>query len=60
MGAMLMKIVILLRENWSHITKFQLLFNGGDVDENRHFIQGKLVAHGQILNEDKFQFQMML
>ena len=33
-------------------------FNGGDVDENRHFIQGKLVAHGQIsifyknLNDD--------
>ena len=22
-------------------------FNGGDVDENRHFIEGKLVAHGQ-------------
>ena len=20
---------------------------GGDVDENRHFIEGKLVAHGQ-------------
>ena len=23
------------------------IFNGGDVDENRHFIEGKLVAHGQ-------------
>ena len=26
------------------------IFNGGDVDENRHFIEGKLVAHYQILN----------
>ena len=25
-------------------------FDGGDVDENRHFIEGKLVAHGQIFN----------
>ena len=24
-------------------------FNGGDVDENRHFIAGKVVAHYQIL-----------
>ena len=27
---------------------FLRFFNGGDVDENRHFIEGKLVAHGQI------------
>ena len=26
MGAMLMKIVILLREKWSHITKFSLRY----------------------------------
>ena len=26
------------------------IFNGGDVDENRHFIEGKLVAHYQNLN----------
>ena len=25
----------------------KIFFNGGDVDENRHFIEGKLVAHGQ-------------
>ena len=29
---------------------FLRFFNGGDVDENRHFIEGKLVAHYQILN----------
>ena len=51
MGAMLMKIVILLKENWSHITKlYWICFNGGDVDKNHHFIEGKLVAHYQILN----------
>ena len=27
----------------------KIFFNGGDVDENRHFIEGKLVAHGQFL-----------
>ncbi len=26
-----------------------IFFNGGDVHENRHFIEGKLVAHGQFL-----------
>ena len=26
------------------------IFNGGDVDENRHFIEGKVVAHYQKLN----------
>ena len=55
MGAMLMKIVILLRENESHITKklknvrkiliifeiFHEFFYGGDVNKNRHFIDGK-------------------
>ena len=25
------------------------IFNGGDVDENRHFIEGKVVAHYQKL-----------
>ena len=32
--------------------KFSILvfLNGGDVDENRHFIERKLVAHGQIFN----------
>ena len=45
-----MKIVILLKENWSYITKSWIFLNGGDVDENRHFIEGKLVAHYQILN----------
>ena len=46
-----MKIVILLKENWSHITKlYWICFNGGDVDKNHHFIEGKLVAHYQILN----------
>ena len=39
------KIVILLKENWSHMDNFK-----GDVDENRHFNEGKLVAHGQIFN----------
>jgi len=24
------------------------IFNGGDVDENSHFIEGKVVAHYQI------------
>ena len=67
MGAMLMKIVILSRENESHMAKnsvfwkfwsqngtknmsdqwFSQKFDGGDVDENRHFIDGKWVAHGQ-------------
>ena len=28
---------------------FNACFNGSDVDENRHFIQGEVVAHGQIL-----------
>ena len=50
-----MKFVILLRENESHITKnfkncekninnfenFHEFFNGGDVNKNRHFIEGK-------------------
>ena len=45
-----MKIVILLKENWSYITKSWIFLNGNDVDENRHFIEGKLVAHYQILN----------
>ena len=27
---------------------FYRKFDGGDVDENRHFTLGKLVAHGQI------------
>ena len=27
---------------------FLRFFNRGDVDENRYFIKGKLVAHGQI------------
>ena len=27
---------------------FLRFFNGGDVDENRHFIEENLVAHGQI------------
>ena len=45
-----MKIVILLKENWSYITKSWIFLNGGDVDENRHFIEWKLVAHYQILN----------
>ena len=37
---------------------FLRFFNGGDVDENRHFNEGNLVAHGQIsifyknLNDD--------
>ena len=31
-----MKIVILLKENWSHIAKIWIFLNGGDVDENRH------------------------
>ena len=44
-GAILKKIVILLKENWSHMDNFK-----GDVDENRHFNEGKLVAHGQIFN----------
>ena len=26
------------------------IFNGGDVDENRQFIEGKVVAHYQKLN----------
>ena len=29
-----------------------ILYNGGDVDENRHFIEGKLVAHGQFEGGD--------
>ena len=52
MGAMLMKIVILLKENESHITKklkmlirnfenFHEIFYGGDVNQNRNFIEGK-------------------
>ena len=47
-----MKIVILSKENWSHIDNFlqaQIFFNGGDVDENRHFIERKLGARGQFL-----------
>ena len=37
---------------------FLRFFNGSDVDENRYFFEGKLVAHGQIsifhkiLNDD--------
>ena len=27
---------------------FLRFFNGSDVDENRYFFEGKLVAHGQI------------
>ena len=56
MGAMLMKIVILLKENESHIIKkitnvrkmlirnfenFHEIFYGGDVNQNRNFIEGK-------------------
>ena len=55
MGAMLMKIVILFGENESHITKnlkivrkiliilkiFMKFFDGGDVNENHHFIEEK-------------------
>ena len=50
-GAMLVKIVILLWQNWSHITKFRIsqMGNGGDVDENCHFIKRKWVAHYQKL-----------
>ena len=50
-GAMLVKIVILLWQILSHITKFLIsqMGNGGDVDENRHFIEGKWVAHYQKL-----------
>ena len=55
MGAMLMKIVILLKENKPHITSkkkvrkmlirnfenFHENFYGGDVNQNHYFIQGK-------------------
>ena len=57
MGAMLMKIVILLKENWSHITKFWIFLNGGDVDENRHimkfwifFNRGDVVENRDFIN----------
>ena len=32
-----------------NILAFNTCFNGSDVDENRHFIQGEVVAHRQIL-----------
>ena len=34
----------LMKDGSIYILRF---FNGGDVDENRHFIEGKLVAHRQ-------------
>ena len=36
----------LMKDGSIYILRF---FNGGDVDENRHFIEGKLVAHRQFL-----------
>ena len=64
MGAMHQKIAIFKVENsvwwgpkFSNVTKWHYFLDelnlkfpkieGGDVDENRHFIEGKLVAHGQ-------------
>ena len=32
-----------------NVLAFNTCFNGSDVDENRHFIQGEVVAHRQIL-----------
>ena len=49
MGAMLMKIVILLKENWSHITKIWIFLNGGDVDENRHIMKFWIFSIGAML-----------
>ena len=43
-----MKIVNLLKEKWSH--KSLPKFDGRDNDENREFIEGKVVAHYQFLN----------
>ena len=52
-GAMRQKMAIFKQGNsvW-RVQKFlnDIFVNGGDVDENRHFIEGKLVAHYQILN----------
>ena len=56
MGAMLMKIVILLKENWSHITKFWIFLNWSHMDYffNADMLmkiiiyEKKLVAHGHI------------
>ena len=40
MGAMLMKIVILSKENWSHMDNF-MKFHGGDATENHDFQRRK-------------------
>ena len=56
MGAMLMKIIILLTDNWSHITKFWLFLNWSHMDNflNADMLmkiiiyEKKLVAHGHI------------
>ena len=47
-GAMREKMAIFKGGN--SVCRGTKIFNGGDVDENRHFIEGKLVAHYQILN----------
>ena len=47
MGAMLMKIVILLKENWSHLDNFQKLkIWGGDATKNDNFQRGKVRVQG--------------
>ena len=45
MGAMMMKIVIILRENESHMAK-NLVFDGGDASENCDCQRGKQRLQG--------------
>ena len=40
-------LVFLKKE--TNVWKGTQFLHGGDVDEQRHFLEGKLVAHGQIL-----------
>ena len=45
-GTMREKMAIFKERN--RVCRGPKFFNGGDVDENRHFIEENLVAHGQI------------
>ena len=47
-GTMREKMAILKERN--RVCRGSKIFNGGDVDENRQFIEGKVVAHYQKLN----------
>ena len=56
MGAMLMKIVIILRENESHMAK-NLVFDGGDASENCDFQRGKQRLQGTKFSDLSFYLQ---